>query len=64
MSTADAAHSTAASPVEVDDDAGAQGVATVHSCARIGRRANPPGFSFLGWFRFGFRRRGKSASHS
>jgi hypothetical protein len=63
MSTAGAAHSTAASPVEVDD-AGAQGVVTVHSCARIGSRANPPGFSFLGWFRFGFRRRGKSASHS
>jgi hypothetical protein len=62
MSTAGAAHSTAASPIEVDDDAGAEVVVTVHSCARIGRRANPPGFSFLGWFRFGLRRRGKSAT--
>lgn len=28
----------------------------VHSCSRIGRVANPPGFPFSAWFRSGRRR--------
>ncbi|MCV7152688.1 hypothetical protein [Mycolicibacterium pyrenivorans] len=28
----------------------------VHSCNRLGRVANPPGFSFAEWFRSGRRR--------
>jgi hypothetical protein len=56
MSTAGAAHSTAAG-VDADDPKSAD-VVSVHSCTRIGRRANPPGFSLLGWLRrLGRRRR-------
>ncbi|WP_197420394.1 hypothetical protein [Mycobacterium sp. NAZ190054] len=31
----------------------AQRPVAVHNCTRIGRVANPPGFSFSGWFRSG-----------
>ncbi|MBO0678095.1 hypothetical protein JRC04_11520 [Mycolicibacterium sp. S2-37] len=33
----------------------AQHLLTVRSCSRIGRRANPPGFSLAGWLRSGRR---------
>lgn len=42
------------------DDAGGQlstgSPIAVHSCSRLGRVANPPGFSFSSWFRPGRRR--------
>ena len=37
-----------------EDSAGAVAVqqpVAVHTCSRIGRVANPPGFSFSDWFR-------------
>lgn len=37
-------------------DAAAQHPVLVHSCSRIGRVANPPGFSFSNWFRSARRR--------
>lgn len=44
-----------------DGDDSAHGIAvqrpvTVHSCSRIGRVANPPGFSISEWFRSGRKR--------
>lgn len=44
-----------------DGEDSARGVAgkrlvAVHNCTRIGRVANPPGFSFSDWFRAGRRR--------
>jgi hypothetical protein len=57
MSTAGAAPSTATLPIEVDVD-GEERIVVVYNCTRLGLRANPPGFSFLDFFRFGrFRRR-------
>ncbi|MDG4667852.1 hypothetical protein [Mycobacterium sp. 236(2023)] len=35
---------------------GAQQPVALHNCSRIGRVANPPGFSFSGWFRSSRRR--------
>lgn len=56
MSTAGAAPPIASSPVQVDD--GDERVVAVYTCSRLGRTANPPGFSFLDLFRIGrFRRR-------
>jgi hypothetical protein len=57
MSTAGAAASTVASPIEVDVDGSEQHVVVVYNCTRLGLTANPPGFSFLNFFRFGRRRR-------
>ena len=37
-------------------DAAAQHPVLVHSCSRLGRVANPPGFSFSDWFRSARRR--------
>ncbi|MBB2991785.1 hypothetical protein FHR72_003275 [Mycolicibacterium iranicum] len=47
---------------ETDGEDPAGGVATqqpvvVYNCSRIGRVANPPGFSFTDWFRPSRRRR-------
>ncbi|HYO02328.1 MAG TPA: hypothetical protein VET27_10810 [Mycobacterium sp.] len=56
MSTAGAAPSIVSSAVEVDDF-DAQRVVVVYNCTRLGLTANPPGFSFLDFFRFGRRRR-------
>lgn len=56
MSTAGAAPSIVSSAVEVDDVDG-QRVVVVYKCTRLGLTANPPGFSFLDFFRFGRRRR-------
>lgn len=36
-------------------DVTAQRPITVHTCNRLGRVANPPGFSFATWFRVGRR---------
>jgi hypothetical protein len=56
MSTAGAAPPIASSTVQVDD--GDERVVAVYTCSRLGRTANPPGFSFLDLFRIGrFRRR-------
>ncbi|MDX1891488.1 hypothetical protein [Mycolicibacterium sp. 050158] len=55
MSTASAARSAVSPTVEVDDDAVEQRV-VVYDCTRIGLTANPPGFSFADFFRFGRRR--------
>ena len=46
---------------EADGEDSARGVATqqplaVHNCSRLGRVANPPGFSLTDWFRAGRRR--------
>jgi hypothetical protein len=35
---------------------GAQQPVALHNCSRIGRVANPPGFSFSDWFRSSRRR--------
>ncbi|MEU0496129.1 hypothetical protein [Mycobacterium sp. NPDC006124] len=56
MSTAGAAPPIAASPAEGDD--AEDRLVVVRSCTRLGLTANPPGYSFLDFFRFGrFRRR-------
>jgi hypothetical protein len=56
MSTAGAAPPIASSTVQVDE--GEDRVVAVYTCSRLGRTANPPGFSFLDFFRIGrFRRR-------
>ena len=39
-----------------DADTAAQHPVLVHSCSRLGRVANPPGFSFSNWFRSARRR--------
>jgi hypothetical protein len=57
MSTAGAAASTVASPLAVDGAEGEQRVVAVYNCTRLGLTANPPGFSFKNFFRFGRRRR-------
>lgn len=53
MSTAGAAPSGALPITRVDTDVAPQRDAVVYTCSRLGRRANPPGFSLSGWFRFG-----------
>jgi hypothetical protein len=56
MSTAGAAPPIASSTVQVDE--GEDRVVAVYTCSRLGRTANPPGFSFRDFFRIGrFRRR-------
>ncbi|NVN48561.1 hypothetical protein HLY00_4718 [Mycolicibacterium hippocampi] len=42
--------------VDVASSVAAQLPVIVHSCNRLGRVANPPGFSFSDWFRPGRRR--------
>lgn len=48
------------SPAIATDDSAEGSVAPrpvlVHSCSRLGRVANPPGFSFSAWFRSARRR--------
>ena len=56
MPTAGTAPSVAPPTVE-NDDAEAQRVMAVYNCSRLGLTANPPGFSFLDFFRFGRPRR-------
>jgi hypothetical protein len=41
---------------DVADSFTTQRPVAVHSCSRLGRVANPPGFSFTDWFRSGRRR--------
>ena len=56
MSTAGAAPPIASSPSEADDSA--DRVVVVYTCTRLGRTANPPGFSLLDFLRLSrFRRR-------
>lgn len=57
MSTAGAAAPTVALPIVVDADDSEQRVVVVYNCTRLGLTANPPGFSFKNFFRFGRRRR-------
>ena len=38
------------------DDTRAPRPVLIHSCSRLGRVANPPGFSLSGWFRSARRR--------
>jgi hypothetical protein len=57
MSTAGAAPSTVSSTIEIDDDDCAERAVVVYNCTRLGLTANPPGFSFIDFFRFGRRRR-------
>ncbi|MEH3140839.1 MAG: hypothetical protein PGN37_11780 [Mycobacterium kyogaense] len=47
---------TAAATSGAGADAAAQLPVLVHSCSRLGRVANPPGFSFSNWFRSARRR--------
>jgi hypothetical protein len=37
--------------LDTDDESTSQGVVIVHTCSRLGRRANPPSRWFSGWFR-------------
>ena len=60
MPTSRVARPAVASTIEVDGGISAQHV-VIYNCTRIGLTANPPGFSLRDWFRFGCRRRGKSA---
>ncbi len=55
MSQGGAAFSTDSSSVHAADDVTAQRPVLVLSCSRLGRVANPPGFSFSDWFRSGRR---------
>ena len=57
MSTAGAAPTSVSPTLKVDDDDCAQRVVVVYNCTRLGLTANPPGFSFIDFFRFGRRRR-------
>lgn len=57
MSTAGAAAATVALPIAVDADGSEQRVVVVYNCTRLGLTANPPGFSFKNFLRFGRRRR-------
>jgi hypothetical protein len=49
-----------APPVATTDDtatrSASEGSVLVYSCSRLGRVANPPGFSFSTWFRSARRR--------
>ncbi|BDX31184.1 hypothetical protein TUM20985_17310 [Mycobacterium antarcticum] len=56
MLTAGTAPSVAPPTVE-NDDVEAPRIVVVYNCSRLGLTANPPGFSFLDFFRFGRRRR-------
>jgi hypothetical protein len=42
--------------VQAADEITAQGPITIYFCSRLGRVANPPGFSFVDWFRSARRR--------
>ena len=56
MATASVSRSAVSSGSHADDDVTARYVVVVYNCTRLGRTANPPGFSFADWFRFGRRR--------
>lgn len=56
MSQMSASLSAGGVGTRADDDVTAQGPAMVHSCSRLGRVANPPGFSFADLFRSARRR--------
>jgi hypothetical protein len=61
MPTRDASTSSAAAYVKSADEVTARAPIMTYSCSRLGRTANPPGFSFGDWLRFA-RRRKVSAS--
>jgi hypothetical protein len=56
MSTASVSRAAVSSSSHADGDIAAQYNVVVYNCSRLGRTANPPGFSFTDWFRFGRRR--------
>ena len=56
MSQTSASFAAGAGGARVDDEVTAQVPVAVHTCSRIGRVANPPGFSFTEWLRSARRR--------
>ena len=56
MSQMSASLATGGIGARADDEVTAQGPAVVYSCSRLGRVANPPGFSFADLFRSARRR--------
>jgi hypothetical protein len=56
MSPAGTQWSVAPTEVPADEDVAVQHDVVISNCSRLGRTANPPGFSFSNLFWFGRRR--------
>jgi hypothetical protein len=56
MAQVGASFVSGAGGAQAGDEVTGQIPIAVHSCSRIGRVANPPGFSFADWFRSARRR--------